>query len=705
MAVLIAATVALPAQSQAASPRRLGGLDRFETAALVAQEVRSRGLAGSTVLLASGLNFPDALVGGASPEPSVVLLTRPSSLPSSTLSVLRQPWVSTVRIVGGTAVVTSEVENQVRALGKVVERVAGPTRYETSLAVFGAATQNTRTSSVWLASGTSFADQLVAVAAARRTGGVVVIVPPWEPLTSETSQALRAGLADRAVVHVVDGSRALEAVSLDGVTIERHVADPFSNAVALQSDANDGTYVASGANWPDALAASRLVTPTTRLLLSRPTCSPASVVGEVTSALLAGRAVLIGGSMAIGTDVSLRTACPVGEAPVSRPRDECRLRDARVVRTQPYSVGFPLRPGPLGTPARGVTPVVLIPVAFADAPGDKTQIPRMLRDRELFDVWIADQSRGALSIEWRVRSEWLTLPTTSISYGIEKFASDYIQRTQALARDVIAAADPDTDFSGNPFVFFVFPDGVPGIPTDAGHFEANIATAEGRVAKFFGGGRFFQTIGVTGRQRELWSFWIHEMGHTWGLAGHGPSNIKGDKRLPASTHIMDDQNGLGLVLSAWDKMLMGWMPDREIVCVDAADVARSGVSSFDVALTALESSEPGVKALVIRLSSTRAIVVESRRAIGWSRDFTPFPGGVLAYVLDTSVDNDRSGEATGDAKVRFAEYLQPVNSAGSPRFRGVIDPFITVGGSASESGVTVQLVQGGANDTVRVSAG
>ena len=479
MAVLVGATVFSANHGQALTPRRLGGVDRYETAVLVAEEVKSRGLAGSTVVLASGLNFPDALVGGASPEPSVVLLTRPSSLPPSTLSVLRQPWVSTVRIVGGTAVVSTAVENQVRALGKVVERVAGPTRYETSLAVFGAATQPTRTSSLWLASGTSFTDQLVAVAAARRAGGVVAIVPPWEPLTSETSQALRAGLADGAVVHVVDGARALEAVSLDGVTIERHVADPFSNAVALQGDMNDRTYVASGANWPDALAASRLVTPTSRLLLSRPSCSPSSVVGEMSSDLSAGRAVLIGGAVAIGTDTSLRRECPVGEAPVSRSRDECRLRDARVVRTQPYSVGFPLRPGVLGTPARGTTPVVLIPVAFADAPGDTTQIPRMLRDRELFAAWIADQSRGALSIDWRVRSEWLTLSTTSTSYGIEKFASDYITRTTALARDIITAAGSTIDFSGNPFVFFVFPDGVPGIPTDAGYFEADIATAEG----------------------------------------------------------------------------------------------------------------------------------------------------------------------------------------------------------------------------------
>ena len=103
---------------------RLGGLDRFETAALVAAEVSSRGLSGSTVILASGLNYPDALVGGGWADPSVILLTRRDELPSSTIGVIEQPSIKTVLIVGGTA-------KQVRELGGEPDSLDGKERRTT----------------------------------------------------------------------------------------------------------------------------------------------------------------------------------------------------------------------------------------------------------------------------------------------------------------------------------------------------------------------------------------------------------------------------------------------------------------------------------------------------------------------------------------------------------------------------------------------
>ena len=69
---------------------RPGGLDRYATAALVAERVRSEGRAGSTVLLTTGENYPDAVSAGGWVGDGVVLLTRRSSVPDVTLDVLRQ---------------------------------------------------------------------------------------------------------------------------------------------------------------------------------------------------------------------------------------------------------------------------------------------------------------------------------------------------------------------------------------------------------------------------------------------------------------------------------------------------------------------------------------------------------------------------------------------------------------------------------------
>lgn len=142
---------------------------------------------------------------------------------------------------------------------------------------------------------------------------------------------------------------------------------------------------------------------------------------------------------------------------------------------------------------------------------------------------------------------------------------------------------------------------------------------------------------------------------------------------------------------------MGWMKASEIHCLHVDDV-----TSFDIALMSLESPEDGVKSLMIRLDPSRLLVIESHRPIGYGARLAPHPGGVVAYVVDTSVDNDRSGEGTGEARSRYAEYLAPNNPAESPRSRGQVDPLITTGGAARFENITVSVIAFGAIDTVRI---
>ena len=372
----------------------------------------------------------------------------------------------------------------------------------------------------------------------------------------------------------------------------------------------------------------------------------------------------------------------------------------RVSRSQPYSVGFPLAPGAEGTPTTGRIPIVVLAVDFVDVPGQPTDIARMNESVVLADEWIRGESNGVLSIDWRVNDQWIHLPRPSIDYDTPKGEADYIDKAVAVATEIIRLADPTTDFAGNPFVFFVFPATLTDIDTDVGYFDANITTGEGLVAKFFGGGLFFNVPDPYTdwtKPRDLWSFWLHEIGHTWGLAGHAPSSLMGSNRLGADLHLMDNQNGLVYVLSSWDQFLIGWMNSSEIYCLQLDDV-----TSFDVVLTSLESRDVGVKALMIRLDPSRLLVIESHRPIGYGARLAPHPGGVVAYVVDTSVDNDRSGEGIGEARSRYAEYLAPNNPSGSPRSRGQVDPLILAGGTARYENITVSVIDGGAIDTVRI---
>jgi len=174
--------------------------------------------------------------------------------------------------------------------------------------------------------------------------------------------------------------------------------------------------------------------------------------------------------------------------------------------------------------------------------------------------------------------------------------------------------------------------------------------------------------------------------------------VLGSDALGADLHLMDNQNGLAYVLSAWDQFLLGWMNEREIHCL-----ALDQVGSFETTLAPLESSDLGTKTLMIRLSPTRVMVVEAHRPIGFGARLAPHPGGVVAYVVDTSLDNDRSGEGIGSARQRYAQYLAPANPARSPRSKAQVQPLIVPGGSAAYGDLMLSVVAAEASgDTIRL---
>jgi hypothetical protein len=691
--VVVASVVSLAIPtSRAAGPERIGGVDRYSTATLVSERVLASG-SPHTAILVTGANFPDALVAGTWPRESVVLLTRPQSLPWETFTTLLRSEITDVVIVGGSAVVSTEIERVVTAIGKPTRRVFGADRYLTSAAVV---TESESVSSLWLAPGDSFVDQLNAVAFAQRNSGAVALVPPGSGRSREAIQRYLPSLIPSATIHVVDHRRRVEDVSIAGHVVTVHDDAPFVLSASLVDKTSVAAVLVSGDNWPDALSASRLTSADRPLVITRQECLPQ----PVTTAVAARSLTIVGGPMAVSDAVSRGVVCAIGEVPTAAAISTCQVPDARVQRNQPYSVGFPLAPGADGTPSSGRFPIVVFPVDFADVPGQPSDIARMNRAVAFADEWLRTESNGTLSADWRVSETWIHLPSPSIDYDTPKGESGYIDKAVSVAREIITLADPTTNFAGNPFVFFVFPQTLTDIDTDVGYFNAQISTSEGRVAKFFGGGLFFNLPDPyePSQPRDLWSFWIHEIGHTWGLAGHAPASVLGSDALGADLHLMDNQNGLAYVLSAWDQFLLGWMNEREIHCL-----ALDQVGSFETTLAPLESSDLGTKTLMIRLSPTRVMVVEAHRPIGFGARLAPHPGGVVAYVVDTAVENDRTGEGTGEARTRYAQYLGPVNPPGSPRSRGQVDPLIVAGGSATYGDLVLSVVAAEASgDTIRL---
>jgi len=158
---------------------RLEGPERFATAGAVA---RAAGPAASgDVVLALGTDFADAVAAGAlsaSPDHPPTLLSARDELPAATEQALGQLGARRVLIIGGESAISESVSRRLLELGYLVERLAGPSRFDTSAAVARAAMvrfgEGTRP--VVLATGYGYADALAAGALAAHLGGPLQLV-------------------------------------------------------------------------------------------------------------------------------------------------------------------------------------------------------------------------------------------------------------------------------------------------------------------------------------------------------------------------------------------------------------------------------------------------------------------------------------------------------------------------------------------------
>ena len=369
----------------------------------------------------------------------------------------------------------------------------------------------------------------------------------------------------------------------------------------------------------------------------------------------------------------------------------CRLREARTKKYQPWNVGFP-RGDSYGTPTlptSGRVNVQLLAIEFPDALGTAAELTAADTQIAEFNKWFEFTSNGALSFNWQFPKQWFRMPKSTPQYSLQKGDQATVL---PMAQDVVTAADPYVDFTNSDFVFVLFPRSINLGSPDLGMANWRVETNEGPVKNLFGGSEYFYNNGF-----DLWSFWVHEWGHPMGLAGHTPrSNIS----------VMDNQNGSSVMLNVWDTFFTGWMGSDELYCMPIEEKSK------EITLIPLERLQRGPRGVIVPISDTNALVIESHRAEGWGKRMldseygrkfgvtSTASYGVSVYWIDTTTDTNRYAGSSGfidtDAGDRWADNLVP---------SGVSRPFdlLINGDKVTYRGVTVEFVKTGDYDTVRIT--
>ena len=361
--------------------------------------------------------------------------------------------------------------------------------------------------------------------------------------------------------------------------------------------------------------------------------------------------------------------------------DACRLTEARINKFQPWNIGFPrgTSDNTPALPSTGVANIQLIAVDFSDAVGTAEELTAADAQISEYNKWFEFTSNGALSFNWQYPKRWLRMSKSVPGYALVKGDRATVL---PMAQEIVSLADPSIDFTNSDFVFVLFPRSVRDLNDGIGMANWRVESAEGPVKNLFGGGDYFYR-----NNYELWSYWIHEWGHPMGLAGHSPrSNLS----------IMDNQNGSSVTLNVWDTFFAGWMGADQLYCMPNTQ------STLETQLIPLERLQHGMRGVIVPISTTEALVVESHRAEGWGARLGAGTYGVLVYYIDTTKDTDRSGESQGIVKEAWSKYVTPTTDT-SPDPSNALNKLLLQGDTVTYKGITVTLTKTGDVDTVRIT--
>jgi putative cell wall-binding protein len=189
---------------------RISGTDRLSTSVATLRAANAAGNASNTVIIATGYNYADSLSIGpwAYYSRSPIILTQPDGTLSyeAVNAIKSDPTKSNIIIVGGTAVVSDYVKDQ---LGDIYNytRLSGINRYETSRRIAEwEVTHGLSWNVPLMATGNNYPDALAGAAVAGNTHSPLLLVAN---ATDTTVDALRANRTAISNYYILGGESAV----------------------------------------------------------------------------------------------------------------------------------------------------------------------------------------------------------------------------------------------------------------------------------------------------------------------------------------------------------------------------------------------------------------------------------------------------------------------------------------------------------------
>ena len=332
----------------------------------------------------------------------------------------------------------------------------------------------------------------------------------------------------------------------------------------------------------------------------------------------------------------------------------CRPRG----RPRGTTAGFPL-PG-WAAPSTGTVRLAVLFMDFPNAQAAHATQLEVADSLPAMERFFKITSNSKLDVEFETLHRWLRAENDYQHYLEDRGGSDPRLEGGTLSleatKHAVALADREIDFSRTDGVMLVFPSDQFSLADATGNvtvdntllptFRMNIRPRTNRRAITSNGTavahEFLHILGLP----DLYpiprlNIVPPEQGQSSGIVEFGMMGLHAlfhiadtDPRLSRARRLSDehrvDYSPIHYEMLGWGRWQLGWLDADQVACVEQGTAT--------VSLRPMGDLSGGVLLAIIPVTSTKAIVVENRRPVGFDYASTFLNEGVLVYTVDASLD-------------------------------------------------------------------
>jgi hypothetical protein len=427
--------------------------------------------------------------------------------------------------------------------------------------------------------------------------------------------------------------------------------------------------------------------------VKNPDCSNVGEVSYANGQKHECRQVVDGKTIYVRVDDALPSTPPTGR---SEPLSLCQIPDQRTSITENLAIAFPVTPQQ-GFAGIGKEKVVVVGIDFSDVVGAGTAKDVFQPEIEQASRWLKWFSNDKLELNFVSHDRWIRAPKTSPNYEAGDHGESLGGLTQdQVAVDYLSVIEKVVDIRNASAIWVVLPKQISTIKGQYVTRWANYNSSKyGAINS-----QIYAVSSQTYQYQKVWSYFIHEHLHAEGLHGHFP-------QTPEMIGLMYWDEAPSRILNSWDQITMNWLLPSQLYCADAKTLQASEVN-----LVPMEREQLGVRSIMVKLSASRVLVVESHRKDTWSPGLHPGFAGIMAYIVDTTINPSyEPAPITTGMYVRFGfeshGLSQPVYRE-SPSGSKValaswsLSDVMFQGESFTVEGIKLSLLKSGSFDAVKI---